>query len=217
MNQQNVLLRYELVRAEYDGQAVSGDFHSNDSSYDTNNIKELAMIYQYNVTKQINGAINSKMNARFAYREVPLQMVSPYMKAKNHVPLVLTNPVSVKMYRTRYEKAQADEIADKQYIGKLRKEERKRIVATASSKNGDTGELLADIESLKQNEILKNSLPIQWMIRNRMVNLRMSKAGSEKLSNIMTDCIYYGFSDEKIVQFEEQLKRVLNNLQQQEQ
>ena len=83
------------------------------------------------------------------------------MKAKNHVPLVLTNPVSVKMYRTRYEKAQADEIADKQYIGKLRKEERKRIVATASSKNGDTGELLADIESLKQNEILKNSLPIQ--------------------------------------------------------
>ncbi|MBP9551485.1 hypothetical protein, partial [Veillonella sp.] len=82
-------------------------------------------------------------------------------KAKNHVPLVLTNPVPVKMYRTRYEKAQADEIADKQYIGKLRKEERKRIVATASSKNGDTGELLADIESLKQNEILKNSLPIQ--------------------------------------------------------
>ena len=55
------------------------------------------------------------------------------------------------------------------------------------------------------------------MIRNRMVNLKMSKAGSEKLSNIMTDCIYYGFSDEKIVQFEEQLKRVLNNLQQQEQ
>ncbi len=217
MNQQNVLLRYELVRAQYDGQAVSGDFHSNDSSYDTNNIKELAMIYQYNVTKQMNGAINSKMNARFAYREVPLRMVSPYMKAKNHVPLVLTNPVSVKMYRTRYEKAQADEIADKQYIGKLRKEERKRIVATASSKNGDTGELLADIESLKQNEILKNSLPIQWMIRNRMVNLRMSKAGSEKLSNIMTDCIYDGFSDEEIVQFEEQLKRVLNNLQQQEQ
>lgn len=161
VNQQNVLLRYELVRAQYDGQAVSGDFHSNDSSYDTNNIKELAMIYQYNVTKQMNGAINSKMNARFAYREVPLRMVSPYMKAKNHVPLVLTNPVSVKMYRTRYEKAQADEIADKQYIWKLRKEERKRIVATASSKNGDTGELLADIESLKQNEILKNSLPIQ--------------------------------------------------------
>ena len=60
-----------------------------------------------------------------------------------------------------YEKAQADEIPDKQYIGKLRKEERKRIGATASSKNGDTGELLADIESLKQNEILKNSLPIQ--------------------------------------------------------
>ena len=77
VNQQNVLLRYELVRAQYDGQAVSGDFHSNDSSYDTNNIKELAMIYQYNVTKQMNGAINSKMNARFAYRNEQLKDIRP--------------------------------------------------------------------------------------------------------------------------------------------
>ena len=77
MNQQNVLLRYELVRAQYDGQAVSGDFHSNDSSYDTNNIKELAMIYQYNVTKQMNGAINSKMDARFAYRNEQLKDIRP--------------------------------------------------------------------------------------------------------------------------------------------
>jgi pimeloyl-ACP methyl ester carboxylesterase len=77
VNQQNVLLRYELVRAQYDGQAVSGDFHSNDSSYDTNNIKELAMIYQYNVTKQMNGAINSKMDARFAYRNEQLKDIRP--------------------------------------------------------------------------------------------------------------------------------------------
>lgn len=46
---------------------------------------------------------------------------------------------------------------------------------------------------------------------------QQAKAESEKLSNIMTDCIYDGFSDEEIVQFEEQLKRLLNNLQQQEQ